>query len=337
MKTQTQAVCIDKLSTVLPSFWSEAVNNGEIHIRLGDGAEGGLKTVAPGEFDWSALDERHQPITPVELVEHCGPFVKVWNWLRSHKIGAPKEIRFGRLPAPTRDNFLVSKPDDSRSIVNRPWLAVLAHGTTKLAAIPNAFPYLKDGPHYMVIPAAWEDESAVQFPYVPQRMTLETARYILEIAASVGADFCVSRNEIHAGCSQDWQHDHLLGCQLFPVEKVYRAKAGRFTYPLGYPAGCVVIERADTMSLWQCITRLQDMEIPFNLLIRDRTVFLFARRVEFEMVSHFPCGVMAVSELSGRLLIGDKDLWRNLDEMTIRTAMARTTRSVEETLAILNG
>ena len=269
-------------------------------------------------------------------VEQRGPFEISLRPQRKKRPGAPQLCDFG----PTKPSgshcrfdcaFEETNPDHEWSIARRPWFGI-EHKSRFSAAIPNGSPYI-DEPNYLLVPAEI-DASSIRYPHEPQSLDPEWVANMLAAATGLGNGWAVGWNTLGAGATVDHRHSHLLQCAPLPCEKLLRLTVGDYKYAFGWPAGNLVMEDASADRLWCFAERLQKDGVPFNILIRNKTAFVFGRRVGCELVAEFPA-VMGLMELSGRALVSDASVYDALTAELLAIAMRKTTVSTEELFNIV--
>ncbi len=321
---------VQQAGMVLDDLWLDNVRNKSIWVKLPSGRQGGLVEEDDGNLSWRAFDDAGEPVSPVEVIQTVGPFEKRFKRIRGERPHA-KFIRFGAQPTPSGDGFFVSSPQNPLSIKRRKCL-VFEGGV--LGAVHNGFPYEKNG-HFLLLQASVRG-CDVDFPYAPQALTPGVVAAFFKLAEHLGDRWALAYNDLHAGATQNWLHAHALRGDPFPVERFHRvALGGGVSYALGYPAGVLAFEGVGAAGLWPFFLKLQESKTPCNMLVRGQTVFIYGRNRHFEMISEFPTGAMAVSELSGRLLLSDHQIYESLDAVMIRQAIAKTTKTVEQLLDLL--
>lgn len=334
---QSTSTSIENVGAALSQYWYNAVTEDMLCTRLQSGAEGRVVLAPEGGYLWSFRDEAGLVVDPPEREKRCGRFKIIWNWLRIRKAGALKTIKaFGELPAPSAESERCTlgclQPDDPLSIHRRPRLLIMGK-FMKLAALYNAFPYVPGG-HCLLLPFEAIGEDVV-FPHVEQRLHRILLHEFISITSSA-ADWVVGVNCLHTGASAWHAHGQLLRSKPFPVEEAFPVKVGQFSYPFGWPAGCLIVDNATADTVMDAVGRLEGRGIPVNLLVRGKKVFIFGRRREWELSSEFPTGAIAFSELCGRLLVGHEEILAGLTEELICRALRKATLTVEELLAAVS-
>jgi len=209
---------------------------------------------------------------------------------------------------------------------------IITGAPSTLAASYNAFPYTADG-HLLLVPCRNKLDK-LEFPHDHQRMNLGMLKGLLSIAAAL-PEWLIGFSAIRAGASQDHWHAHLLRCETLPVERALPVRVDAFCYPFGYPAGCLIVANATSGSLMPVVERLRSHKVPFNLMLRGETAYVFGRRHGAELVPEFPTGTIAISELCGRLLVSHEAIWERLTESIIAEALRKATYPVEKLLDLV--
>ncbi len=121
-----------------------------------------------------------------------------------------------------------------------------------------------------------------------------------------------------------------------PLDRAGSTAAGPYRFLENYPAsGLVFEEPIEFGEVWSCIDKLQQQDIPLNLIYSHRHLYLFARNVEHEMIEEFPGGVMACMELSGRLITTEEKFYRDADTNLLNSAFRKVTLGREALLRVL--
>jgi hypothetical protein len=253
--------------------------------------------------------------------------------LRPHRAGRPGAPRLDNFDPPkppppdSHCKFEENNPEHPWSIARRPWYAI-EHGAHSSAAIPNGSTYVDDA-HYLLVPSELNGPSSIHYPHEPQFLDLVWIKHLLAVADALGDEWAVGWNTLCAGATVDHRHAHLLKRPPLPCEKVLRLTVGDYQYAFGWPAGNLVIDGSDPDRLWHRVDRLQTENVPFNLLIRRRTVFLFGRRVGATLPAEFP-GVMGLMELGGCAIVSDAAVFDALTAELLAIAMRKAALSTEE-------
>ena len=324
-KTKFTITTAPNIGEAADNHWLQAVASNEVYITAANGVKGGL-VLTNGEIEWSASDAAGKRIDPVESGRVCGSQKLFYNYMRGQRPVAP--ARFGPPPPPQRDGFFPGQPSHPLSIKRRPCLVVEMGEGRKIALVPNGFPFVAEG-HFLAFHAKMIDDDVV-YPWVEQRLNSETSKLILDLAVALGPDYAVGYNDPGTGGTQRLFHPQVLKVGEYPVERAVRIPlADGAAFPL-YSAGCLIAENVlpDTLLSW--VERLQGRGVALNLLVRDRTAFVFPRRSGVGIVPEFPTGLIAFSELSGHWICSNERVYTALDEDYLRTAHRKVTLGVDE-------
>ena len=77
--------------------------------------------------------------------------------------------------------------------------------------------------------------------------------------------------------------------------------------------------------------------VAVNLLVRERTAYVFPRRPGVGIVPEFPTGLIGFCELSGLWICSNKSVYTALDEEYLRVAHRKVTLAVDEAWPIVAG
>jgi hypothetical protein len=147
----------------------------------------------------------------------------------------------------------------------------------------------------------------------------------------------IAFNPPYFGATQAHFHLHVLKRGAYPVECAIRISLdGGGAFPL-YPAGCLILENASPETLTNWLDRLTERGIASNLLVREKTAFVFPRRPGIGVLPEFPAALIAFSELAGHWITSHEKIFEALDEDYLRTALRRATISADEAWPIALG
>jgi hypothetical protein len=332
MKTTFTRTTAADIRTAIEIHWREAIEGKEVQVRMPNGANGGVVYVN-SELQWFANDAVGNKIEPVERSRSCGSQTVSYNYIRGQRPAAA--VRFGPPAPPERDGFFPRQPENPLSIRRRRCLVVGISGGREVGLVPNAFPFAAQG-HFLAFLAQVIDDE-VQFPWIEQHLNFETLSLILDLAADLGPHYAVGYNDPKVGGTQLMFHPQVVKAAVHPVERAVRIPlADGAAFPL-YSAGCLIAQNASAAMLLSWVRRLQMQEVPLNMLVRERTVYLFPRRKGVGVVPEFPSGMIAFSELAGNWICSSDRVYEALEEHHLRNAHEKVTLPVDEAWAIVAG
>ena len=336
--TKNLVVDIQDAARGAESLYSAAVQNNEVQIELETGERGGIRLDSNGNYEHWAADKNGNSVSPAILERKSGGAFLVWSWLRDKKVGAIQPTSFGPLPTPQTDNFFITRAEDQRSIIRRPFLGIRGPSNLSFAFTPNGFPWAVR--QFLMLYAEFKDGESVNYPFMPQILDPKLITQVLAVASALGQGWLLGFNAVHAGASCNMHHWHGFGGgERFPVEAALKVHVrDNLAYVFGAPAGCVVIENGDPVTLWHFVDRCQRMSIPYNIAIRGGdpvTIYFFARRAEHELSEEFPTGVLAVSECMELFVVSKKPVYHALRKQILDAGLRKTTRSATEILQLM--
>lgn len=316
----------------MDELWVEQIANGEFPITADDSR--GEIALLNGEPTLRAYDKDGKEIRPAERLRKIGGLVLRSQHFRSRRPGgARREARFGPPSAPQRDGFLVAQPEHPNSIMGRPYVSFRLGCGHEIGCFNNGWPISTRG-HFLGL-ICENTEGEINYPWIEQRLTPETIELIAELALAVGPSYAIGYNPISLGASQQQFHVHIVKDE-YAVEKAPRfLLAGGGSFPL-YAAGCLILENAAPEKIADCVLRLEAYGILANLLLRSGIAYIYPRRRGVGIVSEFPTGMIAFSELSGVWICSD-EIYDAADEECLRVALRKVTVPVEEAWRMVTG
>ena len=109
------------------------------------------------------------------------------------------------------------------------------------------------------------------------------------------------------------------------IESASIIRRGLFDVLDNYPARGIVFHRsAESDEIWPCVDYLQKNGIPFNLILVDDRICLIPRNPSHEVVTEFPT-IIASTELSGKIITADRNVYNNMNYAIIQKAFQKTT------------
>jgi hypothetical protein len=258
-------------------------------------------------------------------------FVCQFNGYRALKPGGPPQ-RLGRQPdispAPADCRFHCQDATRSLSLLRRePLLQTrLCHATWN--AYFNAIPFEKEG-HFLWVPAV-PGGAASSLPHLPQALARELVEdLVLLFERSQGT--ILFFNSLHAGASVNHAHAQaVVHRRTLPIERALTVEYKGFALLEGYPArGIAFAQDREIGAVVRAVERLQQSDIPFNLMFVGKRIFLVPRAAEHEIVSEFPSGVLATMEIAGKIIAPDRRTYESAELGQIESAFRKTTIDAE--------
>jgi len=308
--------------------WLEAVKRGEIRVafeREGEQIELGVKEDDNGQLEFYGFNRTRGLAIEESVVEKfIENFAVQFNGYRALRPGVSKEKDIGRQPdlqphSKETCQFSCENPSDSKSLLNRKSLGDFLIEGTLWQAYNNAAPFEKEG-HFLLVPDI--KESQERRPQVLIKKDIADMVYLMRRSINLLLFF----NSRHAGATVN--HIHFQGVYLDKDMPLLRAGRGReFIYKsveisrlLNYKIPGLCFEsknEADfTDAIWKAVELLQQegKEKPFNLIFIEDKAYLFIRNIDHEVVEDFRTGVFASYEISGKIIVVDKNTY---DAVTI--------------------
>ena len=170
----------------------------------------------------------------------------------------------------------------------------------------NFAPFEEDG-HFLWIPIRIRGNTLV-LPHFPQKITKDfLCNGITLFKNSHGLLFFF--NSIHAGATVDHFHFQAVSTRgkRFAIQNV-KVPTGKTAHIFNdYPIKGIAFSLSSSdENLFKCIERLNEEEIPHNLIMLDDVAYLIPRNRDHEIVSEFPYGVLASMEMAGKFIIADE-------------------------------
>lgn len=191
------------------------------------------------------------------------------------------------------------------------------------ACFANFAPFELEG-HFLWLPIR-PYANTFTLPHFPQKMIFDFLTDVIYLWQQSSGQFMFF-NSLHAGASQD--HFHL---QTVCHASSYAIYENQVAFPTNsllrnpyhlikgyYFSQDIIIEK-----LFKMIDYFDREEIPYNLLMIEEKGFLVPSRPEFEVVEEFPYGAFGASEVAGRLILTDRDLFDKTDIDRVKAAFSK--------------
>jgi len=239
----------------------------------------------------------------------------------------------GRQPdisaAPSDCRFYCQSPDKPLSIRKRHPLAQVKLQHRVWNVYYNAFPFDAAG-HFLCVPCFVRGTDFV-LEHLPQRLSLNSIEDLLLLNRDE-PPLMFFFSSLHAGASVN--HIHIQAVfhrKRLPIEDAQRASYKSITCLTNYIAEAFVFSGCLSATLvHRCVERLQERGVPFNLLLVRGEVFVFPRNPEHEVVEEFPGGVLAATDLAGKIITTDRRSYENADKARVQNAFFKTCVSVRK-------
>lgn len=299
------------------------------------------------------LDERNLPkyyainITTQKEIEFAireedvdAFFCKQFNPYRGLRPKPPTRRKPGRLEPPPANidkcNYRCQDPKHPWSLLGSDALMVMMLSKNFWACYYNFSPFEEDG-HFLWIPVRVRGNTLV-LPHFPQRITEDfLCDGITLFKNSRGLIFFF--NSIHAGASVNHFHFQAVSTRgrRFAIQNVKVPSGSKAHIFDNYPVNGIAFSLSSSNgSLFRCIERLNEKEIPHNLIMLDETAYLIPRNLDHEIVSEFPYGVLASMEMAGKFIISDERNFEETDRKRIDSALAKISLDENELKSLIS-
>ena len=317
---------------LLSSVWIKAVKDGKIVNEFkalnGDRIQFGL-ALQNGCIEYYARNIETGCEMPALVeeknIEQSG-FVIQFNGYRALKPGG-RILNIGKQPDISGEavncRFYCQDSSYELSILKRDPLVQIALPNYKWNGYYNATPFEKEG-HFLWLPVF--TDKAVTISHIRQELShtfLEDALALFRNSDRLMIFF----NSLHAGASVN--HIHLQAIfhkKALSIESASITRQGRFTVLDNYPARGIIFHRnAESDEVWPCVDYLQKNGIPFNLIFAGDRICLIPRNPLHEVVSELPTNIIASTELAGKIITVDRNVYDNMNYAIIQKAFQKTT------------
>src|SRR3989344_1861106 len=316
---------------LLSSVWIKAVRDGKIINEFkainGEKIQFGL-ALQNGRIEYYAKNIKtgcEMPALVEEKMIGQSGFVVQFNGYRALKPGG-RILNIGKQPDISDEavscRFYCQDSSYELSILKRDPLIQIALPNYKWNGYYNATPFEKEG-HFLWLPVFTDKAEAIS------HIRQELSRTFLEDALALFRNsdrLMIFFNSLHAGASVN--HIHLQAIfhkKALSIESASITRQGRFTVLDNYPARGIVFHRsAESDEVWPCVDYLQKNSIPFNLIFVGDRICLIPRNPAHELVTEFPT-IIASTELSGKIITADRNVYDNVSYTMIQRAFQKTT------------
>ena len=323
-------IAIDQ-DLLLSNAWIKAVRDGKIINEFkasnGEKIQFGL-ALQDGRIEYYArnIETKSEIPTLVEekMIGQSG-FTIQFNGYRALKPGG-KILSIGKQPDIPGNaascRFYCQDPSRELSILKREPLIQIALPNYKWNGYYNAAPFEKKG-HFLWLPVFTKVAATSHIRQELSRAFLEDALTLFKNSDRLIVFF----NALHAGASVN--HIHLQAIfhkKALSIESASITRQGRFTVLDNYPARGIVFHRdAESDEVWPCVDYLQKNGIPFNLIFAGDRICLIPRNPLHEVVSELPTNIIASTELAGKIITVDRNVYDNMNYAMIQKAFRKTT------------
>ena len=219
--------------------------------------------------------------------------------------------------------FYCQDPSRTLSILKRDPLIQIALPNYKWNGYYNATPFEKDG-HFLWLPVFTDKGATIS------HIRQELSRAFLEDALALFENsdrLMIFFNSLHAGASVN--HIHLQAIfhkKALSIESAPIIKQELFAVLVNYPAHGITFNRgAEPDEIWPCIDSLQKNGIPFNLIFVGDRICLIPRNPLHEVAAELPTNIIASTELAGKIITIDGNVYNNMNYDIIQKAFQKTT------------
>ncbi|MEM6452628.1 MAG: hypothetical protein AAF703_20220 [Cyanobacteria bacterium P01_D01_bin.105] len=233
-------------------------------------------------------------------------------------------------PAVEDCRFSCQDPSDPLSLlVREPLLQVpLTHYVWN--AYYNAAPIDPNG-HFLWVPADRKSTDSGPDELVLTHYLQQLSLAFLEDAMSLFKQLegtLLFFNSLHSGASVNHIHFQAIARSTPLPAETWPLTTTDKGYALlkGYPARVITfdIETAPA-KLFSHIDRLQQQEIPFNLMLAGSRIFLIPRNIDHEIVSEFAGNGIAALGMCGKIVTVDYQSYQNVNQSRIQSAFNKMT------------
>ena len=315
---------------LLSNAWVKAVRDGKIVNEFkalnGEKIQFGL-ALQNGRIEYYArnIETKSEIPTLVEekMIGQSG-FVIQFNGYRALKPGG-KILSIGKQPDIPGNaascRFYCQDPSRELSILKRDPFIQITLPNYKWNGYYNAAPFEKEG-HFLWLPVFTKAATTSHIRQELSRAFLEDALTLFKNSDRLIVFF----NALHAGASVN--HIHLQAIfhkKALSIESASITRQGRFTVLDNYPARGIIFHRnAESDEVWPCVDYLQKNGIPFNLIFAGDRICLIPRNSANEVVAEFPT-IIASTELAGKIITADRNVYDNVSYAMIQRAFQKTT------------
>ena len=316
---------------LLSNAWIKAVRDGKIVNEFkapnGDRIQFGL-ALQNGCIEYYAKNIEtgcEMPVLVEEKNIDQSGFVIQFNGYRALKPGG-KILNIGKQPDISSEavscRFYCQDSSYELSILKRDPLIQIALPNYKWNGYYNATPFEEEG-HFLWLPVFTDKAEAIS------HIRQELSRAFLEDALVLFKNsdrLMIFFNSLHAGASVN--HIHLQAIfhkKALNIESASIIRRGRFDVLDNYPARGIVFHRsAESDEIWPCVDYLQKNSIPFNLIFVGDRICLIPRNPLHEVVTELPT-IIASTELAGRIITADRNVYDNVSYAILQKAFQKTT------------
>jgi hypothetical protein len=269
-------------------------------------------------------------------------FKKQFNPYRLLRPGLPPQRRDPGPQAPTSSNpadcgFKCEEPGDDWSFRKGDPLVAISLPNGLWGCYENFCPFEAEG-HFLWV-RVQVDSGVLRTEHMPQVMTEELLSDGLTLFRG-SKGLLVFFNSLHAGASQDHFHFQAVyaGLEPFAIESAKILEDGGYAWIDGYPIeGLIFPHTALVGQIYKAIKRLNEQQIPYNLIMLRERVYVIPRNAGEEVVEEFPYGVLASMEMAGKFILSDSKNYLQTDCARIRSALEKISLSREQIAGILGG
>jgi hypothetical protein len=330
------AVCID-----LSKLWRRAASEGHIVSQCtfpdGHRVQWGVTLLDQQPVFYEEDGQTGKRSTSIEE-RLLGPgWSIVYHRFRPLRPGATRPLPGRQMdlpPDPMACPFGCQDPRKWLSLLGRAPLAQITCEYDAWHAYPNAAPFHPEG-HFLWVPAIRNGTTAV-LPHRRQRLTQEALADFVVLARTT-SNALLFFNAPHGGASANHLHfQSVVHHDALAIELASRQVRGSHTL-LEYPATALVFENSGSPEkLWPIVDRLQQREVPFNLIAVSGSFYLVPRDPEHEVVEEFPGAVLASMEIAGRVITGDRNIFNDFSADTLARALRKSTLAPAAILEMLS-
>lgn len=227
-------------------------------------------------------------------------------------------------PQPAECRFYCQNPANPLSLLRRPPLAQLRLKNYLWNAYYNAAPLEPEG-HFMWVPVGMSG-GRLTLPHYLQALDRAVIEDIF-LLRERSTEFVLLYNSLHGGASVNHLHLHTVYRRRPLAIEKQRAPAGRRLHVLdAYPAAGFMFQGVRSADLaCEYSLRLQEIGMPFNLILTDGRVFLVPRNIEHEVTAEFPSGPLGALDICGSVVTTDRATYDSMSKERIEAALGKST------------
>lgn len=227
-------------------------------------------------------------------------------------------------PQPAECRFYCQEPAHPLSLLRRPPLAQLRLRNYLWNGYYNAVPLEPEG-HFVWVPVEMSG-GRLTLPHRLQTLDRAVVEDIF-LLRDLHPEVALLYNSLHGGASVNHLHLHTVYRRRPLAIEKQRAPAGRQLHVLdAYPAGGFMFQGVRSADVaCEYSLRLQEIGMPFNLILIDGRAFLVPRNIEHEVTAEFPSGPLGALDMCGSVVTTDRATYDSMSKERIEAALGKST------------